>query len=183
LKFYVDDVEDPWIEKDHFDFIFARDLTPWIKDPGFVLESAFEALKPGGYIEFQNIILPLGRDGHTVRKTAFKEWLGLIGEGGKSLSLKWHTTPEWKTKMEQVGFVDIQVKEYSWPIGTWPIGKESKRFGAWVYENLVAQKGIDAISAKVLTEGIGMNIDAVVDLIERVTWELKYNIVRAILPA
>lgn len=175
MKFYVDDLEAPWIDIDKFDFVFARDSTLCFKKPYFVLESAFQSLKRGGYIEYQNIHLPFHCPGDTLQGTAFKEWMDLISKGAEKLSRNWHVASECRANMEQVGLVDIQTKEYQWPIGTWPEGECDKWLGRWVYMTLVELKGLYAISARVLTKGMKMGIREVDDLIERVEWELKHN--------
>jgi hypothetical protein len=173
LKFVIDDLELRWIEKNHYDFVFGRDLTLCFKDPYFVLEGAFEALKPGGYIEFQNIILPFRCDNGTLRGTAFEKWMDLISEGARRLHRNWHTALGHKAMMEQVGLVDIHETRYQWPIGMWPKDEHLKELGRWVYASLVIQKGIHAISAKVLTKGMEMASGEVDDLIKQVTQEIR----------
>jgi hypothetical protein len=182
VTFVVDDLELPWFQKYRYDFIFGRDLTLCFKDPYFVLQSAFEALEPGGYIEFQNIILPFRFDDDTLRGTAFQKWMDLISEGAKRLHRNWNTASGLKAMMERVGLVDIHETRYQWPIGTWPKDEHLKELGVWVYTSLVVQKGIHAISAKVLTKGMEMNSNEVDDLIEQVTLEITCRKFHATIP-
>jgi SAM-dependent methyltransferase len=182
VQFYVDDLEAPWLNENVFDFIFARDSTLCFEKPYFVLESAFKALKPGGHIEFQNIILPFRCDGDALRGTAFREWMDLISKGAENLSRNWHTASECRASMEQVGLVDIHVKEYTWPIGTWPKSDCDKLLGTYVYWTLVELKGLYAISAKVLRKGMKMDIGKINDLIRQVEQELSCNISKVAIP-
>src|SRR3954447_5085783 len=51
-QFEVDDAEDEWNYSTKFDLIHGRALVTCFKQPLHVITSAFEALNPGGYLEF-----------------------------------------------------------------------------------------------------------------------------------
>jgi hypothetical protein len=42
LKFYVDDMEDGWLNGDDWDLVHLRCITPWLKDQPKLLERAYE---------------------------------------------------------------------------------------------------------------------------------------------
>lgn len=39
--------------------------------------------------------------------------------------------PEIEDWLKEIGFINIQVKKYKCPIGTWPKDKKDKEIGAW----------------------------------------------------
>ncbi|KAK7741682.1 hypothetical protein SLS62_010919 [Diatrype stigma] len=57
VDFQVDDVESEWLHPTDFDFIFLRELSVYIQDPRKLFERAFQHLKPGGWIECQDLEL------------------------------------------------------------------------------------------------------------------------------
>ena len=46
--------------------------------------------------------------------------------------------------MREVGFVDVEVKMFKWPINGWPKDKKIKLLGEWCYVNMAS--GLEAFS-------------------------------------
>lgn len=42
LKFFVDDIEDGWLNGDNWDLVHLRCLAPWLKDSELLLRRAYE---------------------------------------------------------------------------------------------------------------------------------------------
>lgn len=42
LKFYVDDMEDGWLNGDDWDLVHLRCISPWLKDQQKLFERAYE---------------------------------------------------------------------------------------------------------------------------------------------
>ncbi|PGG99485.1 hypothetical protein GX51_06305 [Blastomyces parvus] len=132
LQFMVDDVESDWLYEDTpFDFIHARYLAEAIRDMPRLLKQAYNCTKPGGWVEFHDWDThPYSIDGalkgtdlqhyYDVVLAAFIKQ-GYYTQPGKQLE-KWFT---------DAGFVNIHVKKYRVPLGTWAKGEKNKRMGAY----------------------------------------------------
>ncbi|EMR62231.1 putative methyltransferase domain-containing protein [Eutypa lata UCREL1] len=70
VDFQVDDVESEWLHPTDFDFIFMRELSVYIQDPRKLFERAFRHLKPGGWIECQDLELAAYSDDGTLPEGA-----------------------------------------------------------------------------------------------------------------
>ncbi|KAF5017330.1 hypothetical protein F66182_10759 [Fusarium sp. NRRL 66182] len=55
LRFIVDDIEDEWMHGHDFDFVHMRCISPWLKDQVKVLRQAYEHMRPGAWIEIQEL--------------------------------------------------------------------------------------------------------------------------------
>ncbi|KAG5296669.1 hypothetical protein I7I48_05565 [Histoplasma ohiense] len=132
LQFIVDDVEADWLYEDTpFDLIHARYLAESIRDMPRLLEQAYNCTKPGGWVEFHDWDThPYSVDGsltgtdlehyYNVVLAAFIKQ-GYYTQPGKHLE-------QWIT---DAGFVNVHVKKYRVPLGTWAKGGKNKRMGAY----------------------------------------------------
>lgn len=85
LQFEVNDAEDPWVFSHEFDYIHGRMLVTCFQSHLAVFKSAFDFLRPGGYIELQDASFPfLGAD-EKWDGSAFQRWMGLLMDGAKSM--------------------------------------------------------------------------------------------------
>jgi SAM-dependent methyltransferase len=153
--FEIDDAEDTWVYSHKFDYIHGRMLVTCFNSHLTVFSSAFEFLRPGGYIELQDVSFPfLGADDKW-NGTAFKHWMGLVMDAAKALGKDWNQVPKYKEYLERVGFVDVVEHRFDIPLGTWATGEKNKTLGVWGRENLL--QGLGAVSMAVLTRGLGMS--------------------------
>ncbi|KAL7274655.1 hypothetical protein RUND412_002437 [Rhizina undulata] len=110
LEFEVDDIEEDWsYQENSFDLIHARSMSGSIYDWSKIYKQAFKTLKPGGWIEFQDICLGLFVDddslpqGNALTKWA-EYWLMEAEKSGRPfLTL---ATGHAK-KVEEVSYVDV----------------------------------------------------------------------------
>ncbi|KAK1640152.1 S-adenosyl-L-methionine-dependent methyltransferase [Colletotrichum phormii] len=54
VRFEIDDVESDWLYEDQFDFIFSRYMAGSLSDWPTLMSRAYENLRPGGWVEFQD---------------------------------------------------------------------------------------------------------------------------------
>src|SRR6187402_3516055 len=88
-RFEVDDVEDEWNYSQKFDLIHGRAMVTCFKDPLAVIKSAFSSLKPGGYLELQDLILPQRAIDDTLRGTAIDKIAELSLAAAVRLGTSW----------------------------------------------------------------------------------------------
>lgn len=145
-----------------------------------VFQSAFEATRPGGYVEFQDGVFPFKCIDATMENTAFGRWLDLIAAGSKALGKDFSRAPQYKQYLEEVGFVDVVEKRFAWPIGTWARGTHMKHLGTWAKEDVLA--GLQGWTMAVLTRGLGMLTQEVEVLLADVRKDLESKKIHAYIP-
>ena len=152
--FEVDDAEDPWIYSHKFDYIHGRMLATCFQSHVTVFKWAFDFLRPGGYIELQDVSLPLQGADMKFEGTALQRWASMIMDASRILGKEWDRVPRYKEYLEEIGFVDVVERKFHWPIGPWAKGKQNKNLGVWARANLLQSLG--GLSMAVLTKGMGM---------------------------
>ena len=130
-KFVVDDFEKPWLFKQKFDVVHGRVLASSVSSFPALFQRAFDALHPGGWIEMQDICLPLGSDDGTLSPDcAHARWVEYFMESlEKGLGRSWAWAANYKQWLEEAGFEDVQQFIFKWPINTWPKDPRMKEIG------------------------------------------------------
>ena len=111
------------------DFVFSRllvlGMTDWM---GYVRDIA-SVLRPGGWVEIQDVDLDWYLHGSCC--SGEWEWLKALYLAAQKKGWDLRCGRNVKEYMQQAGLVDISVKEYSVPMGTWLVGErpETRRIG------------------------------------------------------
>jgi len=75
LMFQIDDLEEPWIFSQKFDFIYSRMMIGSIANFPALFQQCFDNLSDGGWIETLDISFPIVlSDGEFPKDSAFKKW-------------------------------------------------------------------------------------------------------------
>jgi hypothetical protein len=179
--FEVNDAEDPWIFSHQFDYVHGRALGSCFKSHLEVIKSAFSSLRPGGYLELQDFIVPVHRCiDDTASGSHFERWNNLMLAATAALGKDWSRAGMYKEYFQQVGFVDIVELKYNWPVGRWARGKKEKLLGTWYKENFLS--GLQGFTIAVLTRGLGMTITEVEVLLADVRNDINSNELHMYLP-
>lgn len=136
-QFEVDDAEDQWIFSTNFDFIHMRGMMTCFSDPKAIIEKAFEACAPGGYLEMQDGVFPMYCHDHTLEGTSFDQWAKMCVEGAIKIGKPWTNAVHYKRWMEEAGFENVKEKIFEVPTSTWPKGKKQKELGMWFQADLM----------------------------------------------
>ncbi len=120
-EFLIDDCTKDWIFHHPFDYIHTRAMVAAIKDWGRFLEQAYENLKPGGYLECQELTFPIicMDPGVTAENSPLMRWSDLFFEATAKINLDAGAPRHLAPKFRDAGFVDINLKTYKWPLGKW----------------------------------------------------------------
>jgi len=136
VRFEIDDANLSWtFKEEHFDYIHVRGMIGCIADwPNFYKE-AYRCTKPGGWFEHHdNSTQYQSDDGSVTEDSPMGQWSKVFWEGGKKFGRTFRIVEDniQKKYMEEAGFVDIEVRDFKCPIGTWPKDRRQKEMGMYV---------------------------------------------------
>ncbi|KAL7266633.1 hypothetical protein RUND412_010816, partial [Rhizina undulata] len=115
-----------------FDFIFIRNMTGSICDWSKLYQQAFQALKPGGWIEVQDYNCNMFANGNPLPPdNALIKWSKHSTMSTKKSGRQSHDTvaPGIAKALKDVGCVSVTEKTFKIPIGPWPKEKHEKELG------------------------------------------------------
>lgn len=114
LRFYVDDVENDWVELDavegKYDYIHGRSMAGSIKDWGRLYRQAFQSLNPGGWIEMQEYETwyQSDDDPDLTQSPYFKQCQEEINKASKIAGKELNLARQQKLHLIDAGFVDVK---------------------------------------------------------------------------
>ncbi|KAJ3499248.1 hypothetical protein NLG97_g478 [Lecanicillium saksenae] len=159
VRFIVDDAESPWLyPRNHFDYIHSRHTVMALKDWMRLFRRALEHLKPGGWIELQEI--------HHCPRSANPEadlpedhqvaqfWSNVsAGLGKLGVDLNISSGGQLTKMLQEAGYVNVTERVFHVPIGTWPKNKVLKTVG--LYWRTILLDGLQAIALGPMVRGLG----------------------------
>ena len=157
-EFVVDDFNMPW-ENKQYDFIFGRLLIGSITDSRQFLANAYRSLKPGGWLELQDVCTPVSDDNTISPESAYGNWVATfrhamtLGGYDPDLAVKF------ERKMRKEGFTNISTKMFKLPQNGWPKDKRLKKLG-W-YNMVNVYDGIHGFSVRLFTQHLGFSKEEV----------------------
>lgn len=170
-KFEVDDFDTPWTFDRQFDFIHGRMLLTASADFPALFRRAYDALTPGGWIEMQDLYMPLLSDDGTLAGTAFGEWNEKYMEACAVL----HRDPSWTAKYREwitgVGFENVREQIFKWPINPWPRDSNLKEMGIWNMTNML--DGLDGFTVRLWTMALGMTHEEIQAFLVQVRKDIR----------
>jgi SAM-dependent methyltransferase len=178
-RFEVDDAEDEWTYSTKFDFVHMRGMMTCFRSPRSILQKAYDALQPGGYLEMQDGVFPLQSHDGSLDGTALDRWGKLCCEGGEKLGRAWTNTPNYARWMAEIGFEGVKERIFETPTNTWPRGREKKEWGIWFQADALEAVGA---SSALLTRVLGWTPEAVEGHVADVKRDLKNRAIHAYMP-
>jgi ubiquinone/menaquinone biosynthesis C-methylase UbiE len=129
--FEIDDFEDEWtFGADKFDLVHMRHLLSSVSDYVRLYKQAFHALKPGGWLEINEVALSVYCDDGTFPEdTASVKWAHWFDEACIKLGRPVPKLEQYKPRFEQAGFVDVQERVRKRPTNDWPKDPRMKEIG------------------------------------------------------
>ncbi|RDW67593.1 hypothetical protein BP6252_08989 [Coleophoma cylindrospora] len=181
VQFQVDDLEEPWIFNQKFDYIHCRDLIGGFGDwPKFFAQS-YENLEPGGYVEVQSFTFPCqSDDGTLLPDHALMQWSDFMMEAAKALGRCLDIPTVFQALAGEAGFTNIEAKKFKWAMNSWPKDKKDKLLGAWELEN--ATTGLEGLCMALFTRGLGWTKLEVDVFLDRVRADMRNRSIHAYWP-
>ena len=113
---------------------------------------AYKVLQPGGFLELQELSIPLDSpDGSVTESTALWTWGQKVREACAKLSIDTMAATKLAERMKSQGFEKVNHVNLLCPLGPWAKGQREKRLGYMARKDLY--EGIDAISKRLLILG------------------------------
>ncbi|KAF6814098.1 methyltransferase domain-containing protein [Colletotrichum plurivorum] len=156
VRFVVDDAEADWVwPPGSLDFVHARHMCMAIKDWPRLLSQAREALRPGGWIELQELRFHLQCDDGTMPGPdgyGYGKFIDLCMEGFRTFGINPLMMERNAELLRSSGFENVVKKVWKVPIGVWPRDPKLKTIG--LYNRSMLVDALQAVSMAPLTRGM-----------------------------
>ncbi|KAH8764093.1 TAM domain methyltransferase, partial [Hyaloscypha sp. PMI_1271] len=135
---------------------------------------------PGGYLEVQDVCLPVRCGDNTLQGTNLERYGKLLLEGSIKLGAGLDTALNTKRFMEEAGFMDVVEVIYKWPLNRWPANKQMKEIGLWAHE--VTASSLSGLSIAIFTHGLGWSAEELEVFLVEVRKDLKNSKIHSYWP-
>jgi hypothetical protein len=170
--FLVEDAEKDWAWDRKFDYIHGRMVMVGIRNWLRLLQQSFKALKPGGWIEIQDLNFPIQcDDGTAAPDSPLMKWSDGMIEGAGKLGVDLTSASRLPQLLREAGFIDVLVEHHLWPLNSWQEDDRGKMMGELSLENFL--KGLQGFTAGFYTRGLGWEMQAVQKLVIEVETQAK----------
>ena len=180
LHFFIEDAESDWTYNHKFDYVHARMMAGSFKDYPNFFKQCFANVKPGGYLEMQDISCSILSDDDTATSSSLEKWGELLVQSFGKLGYDANSAKSYKRLMEEAGFVDVVEVLHKWPSNTWPKDPEHKEIGMWEYTNIL--QGMQGFTMAPFTRGLGWSPAEVEIFLIDVRKDLKNRKIHAYWP-
>ncbi|KAG6138398.1 hypothetical protein E4U35_008367 [Claviceps purpurea] len=154
VSFIVDDCELDWIERD-VDLAHFRFTIVILKNTSQVLGHAFESLRPGGWIEFQEFLpTVLCDDGTMPDDDPVKVLYEKIERSFEKFGLRVTLPPKLEPYLREAGFENIHCQIMKVPIGPWAKDNTMRIIG--LYQKLSVREVMPSLSGRPF-QALGMS--------------------------
>ncbi|KAI9732312.1 MAG: hypothetical protein M1834_004036 [Cirrosporium novae-zelandiae] len=160
LEFIVEDSEMDWMFTRPFDFIHSRAVAAGWKDWPNYFRQAFNHLKPGGWIEIQDLYFMSDAsetcdDGTVKNDHPLVRLSRYMIEGGLKMGFDMRKVQYAASMLKDAGFVDIHQVNLKFPWTEWPEQEPLKTVGRLMTKNMVETGGLSAVGLGILTKKLG----------------------------
>ncbi|KAL6883019.1 S-adenosyl-L-methionine-dependent methyltransferase [Trichoderma longibrachiatum] len=117
VKFVIDDVEAEWLNGDNWDFVHLRNMIPVMKSPVALLKQAYDNIKPGGWVELQDVDGDVHTDDDTIPDDwPLKRFTEFMLEAFAKFGTNAHAAVFGGQYLAEAGFVNIQHNYIKLPV-------------------------------------------------------------------
>ena len=115
-------------------------------------------LEPGGYLEMQDIAMPVSSDDGTLTEDSFLVRMShMTVEAASSLGRRIDLAPFYPEMFRKAGFTDVTTRRFKWPSNIWPRDKKFKEMGRWNFANI--DPSLEGLTLALFTRGLGMSME------------------------
>ncbi|KAF4963479.1 hypothetical protein FSARC_8528 [Fusarium sarcochroum] len=153
----------------NYDFIHVRQIGD-IHDKKKLIQSTFDNLKPGGWVEFTEWIAILQSPNHSLNGTAFRKWNDLLEQGMHNFGTTLYYPRNFKPLLQETGFEHIIETRNGAPTNACYPGKKLQRIGHLMTQNWLLI--LEPLSMPVFTQALGWTPDEVKTFLAEVRREI-----------
>jgi ubiquinone/menaquinone biosynthesis C-methylase UbiE len=165
-----------WDYEDVFDYIHLRSMSPCFSDIRVIFKKAFESLKPGGWIEMQDVTWSPHAVDDTLSGSSMERWCEMVRGAGVKSGRVVDKVKQCKRLMEEAGFANVTEEVIPCPGGPWAKDPVAKKMGILLSNTLLGL--IDSYRRFVLEADMGLMPEEVDDLASKAMDEIKHTKVR-----
>ncbi|EQL01844.1 Methyltransferase type 11 [Ophiocordyceps sinensis CO18] len=169
-SFVIHDAQEaswPFVQK--FDYVHLRYMISCFDNPRAVLQTAFDHMRPGGWIELYDPSAEVKDVDGTLDGTALKRWFTLMMDGARSAGRDLGKAKYYKHWLDEIGFVEICERIIPLPSNSWPKEPKMKAIGRL---NMHVNLGLTRAVAK-LVGLAGLSDSEVEELTTQVQGEMR----------
>ncbi|KAG6173304.1 hypothetical protein E4U51_005739 [Claviceps purpurea] len=146
VTFVVDDCAKDWIERDA-DLAHFRYMIVIFKETSKVLGHAFESLRPGGWIELQEMLTTsLCDDGTMPDDDPVKYLCETATKAFEKCGMETTLAPKLEPYLREAGFEKIHCQIFKVPIGPWAKDKTMRIVG--LYQKIAVEDGLPFLTGR-----------------------------------
>ncbi|KAF4502376.1 hypothetical protein FAGAP_1389 [Fusarium agapanthi] len=142
----------------NFDFIHVRQIGD-IGDKKKLIQSAFDNLRPGGWVEFTEWIAILQSPNHSLNGTEFRRWNDLMEQGMRNFGTTLKYPEKFKPFLQEAGFERVIETRHGAPTNACYPGKKLQRIGHLMTQNWLFI--LEPLTMPVFTQGLGWSPEQV----------------------
>ncbi|KAK4121743.1 S-adenosyl-L-methionine-dependent methyltransferase [Parathielavia appendiculata] len=181
VEFIVDDIEDEWVHANDYDFAHFRFVNTLLKDNVAVLTRVFQNLKPGGWVEIQDVLPHVASDDNTIPPAypliKFYAMLKPVLRNKYGFDIR--LMDRLPGLLQNVGFVNVQRKVFHMPLGEWARDPYLRLLGGYFREVMLDFVG--AMASRPLVEA-GYDREEIDDIVRDVHAAFANRRIHAYLP-
>lgn len=153
-RYVVSNFEEDWpFERNLFDLIHSRFIFIAMKNHHNYIRQSFTHLKPGGWLEVQELSFPWGSTG------SLDQWCHYMMDGAAKIGTDLTAGTKFDAWMAEAGFKNIHHRIFLWPLGVWPKDPALKLIGNLARRNIY--DGLEGFSLANFTKNLGWSKDEV----------------------
>ncbi|CAI0642480.1 unnamed protein product [Colletotrichum noveboracense] len=172
VKFFVEDVESPWIEDEMYDFIFVRHMLVSIADWPRLVRNVYDHLNPGGWAEFQDMDGQYySQDGTLTEDHETRKWNKQFVDACEGMGRTSRPGPQLKGWVTDAGFQRITHYKFKCPMGPWPVDPHYQDVGTLNLYQLL--DGLEGFTLKLFCDYLGHTKEQVFVMMAKVRKELQ----------
>jgi len=124
-----------------------------------LFQQAYDALEPGGWIEFQDVPMPIRADDGTMDGTNWGRWNEMFVDAMIRIGRPSDNPQRYEQWMREIGYVNVTRRDFKWPQNPWPKHPAMKELGRWHMVNTL--DGLHGFTARTFTTVLGLTPEEV----------------------
>lgn len=162
VHFLIDDAEqEDWaVPVNHYDYIHTRLMLGSFHDFRTIMAQAYKHLKPGGWMECQELMAaPYCDDGTMPADWPVKEWSDTLHDASMRAERPLRIANKLKGWFAEAGYVDVHERIFKLPVNTWPRDPKMKNVGMLWQQNILV--GLQGFSLAYFSRMLGWTKDEI----------------------